>query len=43
MDCEIIGYLMTEPNMIHKFEWLVDKFFPIPTWPEDYKKLWLVQ
>jgi glycosyltransferase involved in cell wall biosynthesis len=27
-----------EPNMIHKFEWLVDKFWPVPTWPEDWKK-----
>jgi len=28
-----------EPNMIHKFPWLVEKFWPVPTWPED-RKLW---
>lgn len=28
-----------EPNMIHPFSWLVEKFWPVPTWPED-KKLW---
>jgi glycosyltransferase involved in cell wall biosynthesis len=24
-----------EPNMIHPFSWLVEKFSPVPTWPED--------
>lgn len=23
---------------IHDFEWLVDKFWPVPTWPEDWKQ-----
>jgi len=25
---------------IHDFVWLVDKFAPVPTWPEDYHSLW---
>jgi len=29
-----------EPNMKYKFEWLVDKFWPVPTWPEDWRKQW---
>lgn len=29
-----------EPNMIHKFSWLVEKFWPVRTWPED-KTLWV--
>lgn len=29
-----------EPNMIHPLSWLVEKFWPVPTWPED-KKLWV--
>jgi len=24
-----------EPNMIHPFSWLVEKFWPVPEWPED--------
>lgn len=24
-----------EPNMIHPFSWLLEKFWPVPTWPED--------
>jgi glycosyltransferase involved in cell wall biosynthesis len=28
-----------EPGMIHKFEWLLEKFWPVPTWPED-RSLW---
>lgn len=28
-----------EPNMIHKMSWLVEKFWPVPTWPENYKEL----
>lgn len=28
-----------EPNMIHKFEWLVNEKFPnMPTWPPDWKQ-----
>lgn len=29
-----------EPGMQHKFEWLVDKFWPIPDWPEDWRDQW---
>jgi hypothetical protein len=28
-----------EPGMVHPFSWLVEKFWPVPTWPED-RKLW---
>lgn len=31
-----------EPNMIHPFSWLIEKFWPVPTWPED-RKLWKFQ
>jgi len=28
-----------EPNMIHKFEWLIDEKFPdMPSWPKDWKE-----
>jgi len=27
-----------EPGMIHPFSWLVEKFWPVPTWPEDRSK-----
>jgi len=27
-----------EPGMTHKMEWLVEKFWPVPTWPEDRSK-----
>ncbi len=30
----------SEPNMKYKLEWLVERFMPIPGWPEDYKELW---
>lgn len=29
-----------EPNMIHPISWLVEKFWPVPTWPED-RSLWV--
>jgi glycosyltransferase involved in cell wall biosynthesis len=29
-----------EPNMQHPFEWLIDKFWPIPGWKEDWKEIW---
>lgn len=29
-----------EPNMINKFEWLIDKFSPIPTWEPNWKEIW---
>jgi glycosyltransferase involved in cell wall biosynthesis len=28
-----------EPGMKHKFAWLVEKFWPVPDWPED-RSLW---
>ena len=28
-----------EEGMIHPFSWLVEKFWPVPSWPED-RKLW---
>jgi len=31
-----------EPNMLYKFEWLVEKFWPVPTWPED-RALWVIE
>ena len=31
-----------EPNMIHPFSWLVEKFWPVPTWPED-RRLWMLK
>lgn len=27
------------PGQIHKFEWLIDKFWPIPTWPKNWRDL----
>jgi glycosyltransferase involved in cell wall biosynthesis len=27
-----------EPGMIHPFSWLIEKFWPVPTWPEEYIK-----
>ena len=34
-----IDYWMNDrwPGAIHKFKWLVDKFSPVPTWPEDWE------
>ncbi len=32
--------LNEEPDMLHPFSWLVEKFWPVPTWPED-RSLWL--
>jgi glycosyltransferase involved in cell wall biosynthesis len=29
-----------EPNMIHEFSWLVEKFWPVPSWPEE-RNLWI--
>lgn len=28
-----------EPNMIHKMEWLIDRFWPVPTWPDNWREL----
>jgi glycosyltransferase involved in cell wall biosynthesis len=30
-----------EKGIIHPFSWLLEKFWPVPTWPED-KKLWKI-
>lgn len=32
-------YTNKMPNRIHDFEWLIDKFWPVPTWPTDWKSL----
>lgn len=29
-----------EPNMIYPISWLVERFWPVPTWPED-RSLWV--
>ena len=29
-----------EPNMIHKFDWLINKFWPIPEWPKNWREIW---
>jgi len=29
-----------EPNMVHKLEWLVEKFWPLPHWKEDWREIW---
>jgi glycosyltransferase involved in cell wall biosynthesis len=29
-----------EPGMKRKFAWLIEKFWPVPTWPQD-RKLWV--
>jgi hypothetical protein len=27
------------PGRVHDMEWLVDRFWPVPTWPENWKEL----
>ena len=27
-------------KQVHDFQWLVDKFWPLPNWPENWKWLW---
>jgi glycosyltransferase involved in cell wall biosynthesis len=27
-------------NRKHDLEWLIDKFYPVPTWPENFKDYW---
>jgi len=29
-----------EPNMKYKLEWLIERFWPVPTWPDDWKERW---
>lgn len=26
-----------EPGMVHKLSWLIEKFWPVPSWPEDWE------
>jgi len=27
------------PQAVHKLEWLIDRFWPVPTWPENWREL----
>lgn len=29
-----------EPNMKHSLSWLLEKFWPVPAWPENWKEVW---
>ncbi len=29
-----------EPNMLHKFEWLVDRFWALPGWLQNWREVW---
>jgi hypothetical protein len=29
-----------EPNMEHKFDWFINKFWPIPEWPNNWEEVW---
>lgn len=29
-----------EPGMVHKMEWLIEKFWPVPTWQDNWKEVW---
>ena len=29
-----------EPGIIHPFSWLIEKFWPIPSWTEDWQEKW---
>lgn len=29
---------LADKRMIHSFEWLLEKFWPVPTWPENWKE-----
>ena len=29
-----------EPNMVRPFSWLVEKFWPVPFWPENWQAVW---
>jgi glycosyltransferase involved in cell wall biosynthesis len=35
--CMNIWLQNKEPNMIHDWKWLIDKFSPVPHWPEDWE------
>jgi glycosyltransferase involved in cell wall biosynthesis len=30
-----------EANTIHSFEWFIDRFWPIPSWPKNWKELYI--
>ena len=30
------------PDRIHDIDWLIEKFWPVPTWPDNWKELWYV-
>lgn len=32
-------FVNDEGHYLHKFEWFIDKFMPMPTWPENWKEL----
>ena len=29
-----------EPNMIHPFSWLIEKFWPVSSWPDNWQEIW---
>ena len=29
-----------EPNMLHSIDWLVERFWPVPTWEENWREIW---
>ena len=29
-----------EPNMVHPFSWIVEKFWPIPYWEDNWEEIW---
>jgi len=28
------------PERVHDMDWLIERFWPVPTWPDDWKSLW---
>ena len=32
-----------EPGMVRPFSWLVEKFWPVPSWPDDWREQWKAQ
>jgi hypothetical protein len=32
-----IDYWLTTQDYEHDFEWLINRFWPVPTWPDDWK------
>ena len=28
-----------EPNLVHPIEWFIEKFYPMPAWPENWREL----